>query len=94
MFISCRVAAQHWMVNWYKYSMMSDSSHPACVQHGKPRMALPWEQISIASEQRGAKVSTRISVSRSPLPGILSEPALAGRALPDQNLIGPGPQKS
>lgn len=40
MFRSCRVAAQHWMVNWYKYSMMSDSSHPACVQHGKPRMVV------------------------------------------------------
>lgn len=55
---------------------------------------LPWEQISIASQQRYAKVSPRISVSCSPLPGILSEPALAGRALPDQNLIGSGPQKS
>lgn len=28
------------MVNWYKCSMMSDASHPACVQHDKPRMAV------------------------------------------------------
>lgn len=28
------------MVNRYRYGTMSDASHPACVQHGKPRMAV------------------------------------------------------
>lgn len=33
------------MVNWYKYSVVSVFSHPACVQHDKPRMAVTVETV-------------------------------------------------